>query len=476
MKWLIIAALLLVGSSVYAAEPTSKPARNVLLIIGDDQGLDGASFGNPACDTPNLDRLAKSGTNFKQGYATVSSCSPSRAVILTGLYTHTNGQYGLAHGQYNQHTLPWVQSLPRVLNKAGYRTALIGKNHVLPPEVYPYQQTIGTAEQSRNVKWVADEAAKIFSATDPAPFFVVIGFHDPHRAGKGFDNKRRFPGVEQKKYDPKNVTIPYFLPDDPKVREDLADYYQSLHRMDQGVGLVLDELKKADHDNDTLVIYASDNGMPFPGAKTTLYDAGVHLPFIIRVPGARARARPGVESQAMVSWIDIAPTVLDWTGAGAGAKVSYPLPGRSLLPIVDQPNPPGWDRVFGSYIFHEIWMYYPMRSVRNRQYKLIWNLAHTLEYPIASDIARSPSQHAVDSLHSMGQRSLDSYLYRPEFELYDIQKDPNELHNLADDPALADVKKDLHHQILQMMADTNDAWNPLVKNPLKSHPSAPKGE
>src|SRR5687768_8384081 len=108
----------------FAAEPTTRP-RNVLLMIGDDHGLDAGCYANPAVATPNLDRLASQGTRFANAFAGVSSCSPSRSVILTGLYTHTNGQYGLAHATNHQSTQQWVMSLPRLLNDAGYRTALI---------------------------------------------------------------------------------------------------------------------------------------------------------------------------------------------------------------------------------------------------------------------------------------------------------------------------------------------------------------
>src|SRR5215212_2337644 len=115
-----------ISSFASAAEPATPP-RNILLMIGDDHGLDGGCFGNPAVATPNLDRLASQGTRFANGFAAVSSCSPSRSVILTGHYNHTNGQYGLAHADNNQVTQQWVKSLPKLLNDAGYRTAIIGK-------------------------------------------------------------------------------------------------------------------------------------------------------------------------------------------------------------------------------------------------------------------------------------------------------------------------------------------------------------
>jgi N-sulfoglucosamine sulfohydrolase len=226
--------------------------------------------------------------------------------------------------------------------------------------------------------------------------------------------------------------------------------------MDQGVGMVLEALAQSGKADNTLVIYLSDNGMPFPGAKTTLYDAGVKLPFIARVPGRKA----GIVSEAMVSWIDIAPTVLEWTGV---KEPQYGLPGRSILPILDQQRPSGWDHVFASHTMHEVWMNYPMRMVRTREYKLIWNLNYQLNWPIAGDINGSPSQKAVNRLASMGKRSLDTYIKRPEFELYDMKNDPQELKNLAADQEHAKVRQELSETLLTMMKETKDPWMPLVK-------------
>src|SRR5205814_3600026 len=139
------------------------------------------------------------------------------------------------------------------------------------------------------------------------------------------------------KFDPKVLPVPYHLPDTPDVRADLAEYYQSVARLDHGIGLVLKELENAKQLDNTLVIFLSDNGIPFPGAKTTLYDSGVHLPLIVRKPGQK----PGVVCGAMASWTDITPTALDW----AGVKQPEAVPGRSLLPVLEQEKPAGWDVV-----------------------------------------------------------------------------------------------------------------------------------
>src|SRR5262249_18466998 len=175
--------------------------------------------------------------------------------------------------------------------------------------------------------------------------------------------------------------------DQPEVRQELADYYQAVSRLDHGVGLMLETLRKAGRAEDTLVIFLSDNGIPFPGAKTTQYDAGLHLPLIISSPAQEQR---GLTNAAMVNWADITPTILDW------ARVQSPaLPGRSILPILEKKAPKGWDIVFGSHVFHEVTNYYPMRTMRTRTHKYILNLASPLDFPFASDLYYSKTWQGI---------------------------------------------------------------------------------
>lgn len=201
----------------------------------------------------------------------------------------------------------------------------------------------------------------------------------------------------------------------------------------------------------------------FPGAKTTLYDAGIHLPLIVSSP---TQARRGVKNDAMVSWIDIVPTILDWTRVSAPKE--YALPGRSLLPILEQRQPTGWDRVFASHAFHEIQQYYPMRALRTRQFKYIANLAAALPFPIAGDAASSPTWRVIEAKPSLGldQRSLDAYLHRPPEEFYDISKDPNELTNLAGDPAYREVMERMRADMRKFQQETRDPWLPDVSSPF----------
>ena len=442
--------LLLISSAAFAE------TRNVLLVIADDQGLDLGVYGNRVLRTPNLDQLAARGTLFTSAFATVSSCSPSRSVIYTGLYSHSNGMYGLAHDVHNQHLLPSVRTLPQLLKAAGYRTALVGKKHILPEDALPFDEELAPERSGiRDVAFMAGEARKFLGKSADRPFLLIVGYSDPHRAEQNFGNTRAWPGVKRETYDPAKVVVPAHLPDLPDVRRDLADYYESVSRLDSGIGLLLAALRDTGHSSDTLVLYLSDNGRAFPGAKTTLYDEGIHLPLIIWSP---TQSKHGIRNDAMVSWVDILPTILDW----ARVAKTQPLPGRSILPILEQSDAPGWDRVFASHNFHEIQQYYPMRALRTRQYKYIVNLAAPLEFPIAGDIASSPTWHAIAARPAagLGVRTLDAFLHRQPEELYDLRQDPAEVHNLAADPAHRAVLERMRAELSKFRAETHDPWLP----------------
>lgn len=429
--------------------------RNVVLLVSDDQGLDMGSLG-VAVQTPVLDALGRQGTMFARAYAAVSSCSPSRAVLYTGLYTHQNGMYGLAHDVHNQGLKDGVETLPYWLKRAGYATALVGKKHVRPASAFPYDTELAPERSGiRDVALIADATELFIRGIGDQPFFITVGYSDPHRAPENFGNNPDWPRVHRVRYDPAKVQVPSHLPDIPAVRADLAQYYESVSRLDEGVGMVREALARTGHADDTLIIFLSDNGRPFPGAKTNLYDPGLHLPLIVHAPGAPG----GAVSDAMVSWIDIAPTILEWTGA---AGPSYPLPGRSLLPLLGEQGQPGWDMVFASHDFHEINQYYPMRAIRTRTRSYIENLAWQLPYPVAGDVAQSESWKAIaaDPRIRLGKRTQAAYLQRPARELYNLERDPDEVRNLAEAAAMKAERDALAARLLAFRTETHDPWAP----------------
>lgn len=255
--------------------------KNILLMIADDLGKQLGCYGNTKIQTPNLDQLASEGTKFDQAFTSTASCSASRSVIYTGLHTHQNGQYGLHNGRHHFTTYDHVETAPALLSKQGYHTGLIGKVHVGPSQIYPWDMR--AESDSRDVASVADQASAFFdsSKSKDQPFFLTIGFIDPHRdlTRSGFGNAEKYdPRVQNIEYKPEDVQVEPFVNDLPGVRFEFSEYYQSISRLDQGVGMVLEGLKKSGLSDDTLIIFMSDNGPPFINSKTTLYDAGVCLP------------------------------------------------------------------------------------------------------------------------------------------------------------------------------------------------------
>jgi N-sulfoglucosamine sulfohydrolase len=353
--------------------------------------------------------------------------------------------------------------LPLLLRTAGYFTGIIGKVHVGPTSVYQWEAEIAgkNLKGNRDVVAMAQAAQAFIQKRGPRPFFLVIGFADPHRAAKGFGNDPFAKDPKEVRYDPQKVQVPPFLPDRPETRAELADYYQSITRMDRGVGLLMEVLQKTDQWENTLIIFVSDNGMPFAGAKTTLYRAGVHLPLIVSSP---TQKKHGSTNNAMVSYIDIAPTILDW--AQVKGPASYRLPGKSFLSILEEENPKGWDVVYGSHQFHEITMYYPMRSIQTRKYRLVVNLANELEYPFASDLWASPTWQGILTRGEkmMGKKTVASYLHRSREELYDVEMDPHELNNLAGQTAYAEVQQTLRNRLRAWQTETDDPWTILYRD------------
>lgn len=481
--WLLL-ILNLGAASLFAAE------RNIIFLVTDDQSPLLGCYGDRVAASPHADALAKDGTLFRNAFATTASCSPSRSVILSGMHNHANGQYGLAHSVHHFSSLDNVHSvaLPRALAAAGYRTAQIGKLHVLPEQVYHFETSLkGNPRQT--VKLV--EACREFMTTpSEKPFFLYIGTTDPHRDGKtvetsplelkpnSFGNPVGSSSAESQEvvFDPQSIPIPPFLPDTPECRAELAQYYQSCARIDRGLGRLIEILKETGLYDKTLIVFTSDHGIAMPGAKTTTYEPGLHVPFIVRNPYQQKR---GIVSEALISHVDIAPSLLDFAGAlkkemllssqpphastkGQAIRVQKPVyHGNSWIPILGETRPAGWDTIYASHTTHEVQMYYPMRVVRDRQYKLIWNLAGELRFPSASDLWQSATWQAQLKKGSdapYGFRTVREYLHRPRYELFDIQKDPDERQNLADLPEYRDVLKTYIQKLEAFQNQTADPW------------------
>jgi N-sulfoglucosamine sulfohydrolase len=424
--------------------------RNVLLLISDDWSPISGSYGNPVIQAPNVDALAARGTQFTNAFCTSPSCAASRANILTGHYSHTHGQYGHCHSIHNFHTHRSMTSIPKELGKAGFATGIVGKLHTQPEEVYPWTHDMQRVKGgTRSVGAMADRARAFFGEIGDRPFYLHMGFGDPHR---DFGNRGTYPGVDEVRYSPDDVIVPDFLPDHPAVRQELAEYYQSISRLDQGFGLAVKALEEAGRAEDTLIIVMSDHGMPFPGAKGSSFDSGHNCPLIVVRPDGQGP----VVNDALVNWCDIMPTVMDWCG------VPEPdgLPGRSLASVLDEAHPEGWDETFTSHTFHEVTNYYPYRVLRGRKYKYVRNLYPELTTPLPSDLFASPTWQAVrdEGIEMMGKRPTERFLHQDAEALFDIEADAVESVNLIDDPSLADVAQEMRTKVREFRMATDDPW------------------
>jgi N-sulfoglucosamine sulfohydrolase len=431
----------------------SQRRMNIVLAIADDLGRNTGAYGDAVAMTPNLDRLAAEGVRFTHGFCTTASCSASRSVMLTGLHNHANGQFGHAHDYHHFSLHSTIRPVPALLKQAGYKTGLVGKFHVAPPAQFAWD--LLSEKQERDVYEMAQTAKGFIESCGNSPFYMHVGYGDPHRAAVGFGNDRVYRNVDSKPFDPAKVRVPSWLPDNTGTRRELAEYYQAANRLDYGIGFLLDALKATGQLDNTLFVFLSDNGPAFPNAKTNVYDAGSHLPMIVRAP---ALAKAGSINNAMISWTDLAPTFLEAAGA---ASPGYPLHGRSFLPILDRETPPGWDQIFYSHTFHEVTMHYPIRGTRTRRWKYLRNLDWQKEFPHASDLYDSATWQGMMKQGDgakLGKRPVKDYLFRAHEELYDLNQDPDEVENLAADPRHKDTLLQLRRDVIQFRKRTGDPW------------------
>jgi N-sulfoglucosamine sulfohydrolase len=433
------------AAAAFSGGASETRCKNILLITTDDQGLEAGCYGDPYARTPHMDALATEGVRFDRAYITQASCSPSRSSMLTGLYPHQNGQIGLARKDCRMR--PGVATLQGVLKKAGYATGMIGKLHVVPAEAFPLDfDRKQPCVRTRDVRSVAAEADEFFAAYGDAPFFLMVNYFDPHRP---YEDADQIKGLPENPLGPDDIKpFPFLGVDTPAVRDEVAAYYNCLSRVDTGIGLLLEGLAKAGHQDDTIVVFLGDHGAPFTRAKTTCYEAGEHVPFIVRWPGV---TKPGHTSDALVSSVDIMPTVLD----AVGVKPPSDLAGRSLRPLCAGDDPSWRKTVCAEYTTHAPGHYFPRRSVFDGRYKLIRSLVTDRPNPVKHI---GPAMRKLTKEGTPARTAYTTHCNPPAIELYDLKKDPIEFHNLAEDPAHEAVKK----RLLKAL----QGWREETKDPL----------
>ena len=415
---------------------------NILYIHSHDTGRYIQPYGH-AVPTPHLQRLAEEGVLFRQAFCAGPTCSPSRAALLTGQYPHSCGMIGLAHRGFSL-TDP-SHHLASFLARNGYETALFGVQH----ETRWTEAHVKALGYSRigGGKDAEQQAAAYLDGKPAGPFFMSVGFFNTHR---------EYP-VPDPDIEPAFCLPPAPLPDVPEIRRDMAAFKTTARQLDAKIGVVLAALARNGYDRNTLVIATTDHGIAFPFMKCNLTDHGIGVMLIMRGPREGANAGlfpPGRAEQAMVSHVDLFPTIC------ALANLSPPgwLEGESLIPLLNGDTREVRDAVFAEVTYHAA--YEPMRAVRTRRWKYIRRWEER-SGPVLPNCDDSPSKTWLLE-HGWGDRA-------PAREsLFDLAFDPNEACNLAGRVDLEPVMQEMRDRLDRWMRDTHD---PL----LAGFVPAPKG-
>ena len=463
MRSILDASLFLFVAALATSAATAADADrlNVLFITSDDLGLQLSCYGDTVVQTPHLDALAERGTRFEVAYITQASCSPSRSSMFTGRYPHGTGQYGLVNRDDSQsgfrlHEPLQSRTIPALLKQAGYRTGIIGKLHVAPEKSFPFD--VRPRANTREVRSVAAAAESFLKDSDAEPFFLMVNYSDPHAFRESRQSRDwYFPDqIDGLPADPvKSNAVPpwpFQRVDEPSQLVKIAGYYNCVKRLDEGVGMLLEVLEASGKRDETLVIFVGDHGPPFARGKTTCYEAGLRVPFIVDWPGVSVRQ----SSPAMVSTVDVLPTILD----AVGVPIPDGVHGRSLRPVLAERDAPWREYLAAEFHFHGARPFYPRRCIRDARYHLIHNLRAGKAKPSSSidgDKATTFAQRAKYA-GTPTQAAFDVFKDPPEFELYDLSSDPAELANLAGDPAVADVEGRLKAALLSWRQRTDDPF------------------
>ncbi len=439
------------------AQKTTNTKPNILLITLDDMNWDSPGvYGGIIPDlTPNIDALSKEGVLFENAYVQAPNCSPSRVVIQTGLYPHQTGMRGFYYVKDNFNTLP------EILKGDGYFTGVLNKpaDTSLNPDFGSYWnvRTSIKGAMKRSAKNYFDLLEGFLHKTDKEgkPFYCVVNVADPHKPffndpssiKKGFDEF-----APSKIYTQKDIEIPGYLPNNPRIKKDVLNYYNSVKRGDDCVGEIINALRNSKFSENTIVILLSDHGAPFPFAKSSVYQNGVKTPLIVLYP---SKFEPSIEEESMVSSIDIAPTILEMTGN----SVPDEMAGQSFYSVLTKKEAKVGKYVFAQFDENAGGIPRPSRTVIGEKYGYIFNPWATGKRVFKSASASHSTYKAMTKMalnNEEVKKRFDHWNYRTIEELYDYENDPHALNNLIDDPLYRDILDQLRKELKQHMISTKD--------------------
>ncbi|WP_269523079.1 sulfatase family protein [Coraliomargarita parva] len=446
-----------------------KQPPNILLITADDMNWDAVgAYGCPVPGTtPNIDRLAAEGMRFDYSHVTIAVCQPSRSALLTGRYPHCSGGEG-----FHNLRLPDVPILPQLLKDNGYHVGILGKvGHSTPYAEFQWdlQKDFEELGYGRNPQLYARDMEDFLShkGEPQQPFFLMLNSHDPHRPFYGNDNPEWYEddehpaAIPSRCFKAEEIEVPGFLEDLPEVRLEIAEYYSSVRRCDDTIGEVLRVLREAGHEQDTIVIFLSDNGMAFPFAKTNCYLNSTRTPWIMRWPGVIA---PGSHnSEDFISGIDLMPTLLE------AANIPFPqgMNGASFIPLLEGREQSGRDLLFTQ--FHQTAGHkdYPMRGVQNRRFGYIfnpWSNGHRVFKNESQSGRTMQAMREAAQTDSRVAERVQLFTYRVPEEFYDFANDPDGRHNLINHPEFQETINNLRNTLEDWMIATNDPALPAFQN------------
>jgi N-sulfoglucosamine sulfohydrolase len=448
------AGALIPAASLYSRENERNRQPNIIMYISDDHGLDFLGcYGNKDIQTPNIDDLATEGMLFKNMFAASPTCAPSRSVLWTGLYSARNGCMG-------NHTVcrDDITSLPRYLGRLGYRVVLANKFHAKPKKVFSFEYINAGLprnpdnhrvyrREGLNVRAVDEFLAEHSKEQPEKPLCLILADSSPHVTWE-----------PNKIYDPSKLQLPPYIVDTELSRKAMANYYQDITTMDKRLGEVRAMLKKYGFKDNTLFIYTTDQGSEWPHSKWTVYDTGIHVPFIAVRPG---KIKPGSVCDALVSFVDITPTLIDI----AGGPQPEGLDGKSFLDVLLGKTKTFRECIYASHTRDGNMNVFPQRGVRDLRYKYILNLnpenTWTTHFTKVPDIPESHKQvwdTWVEKAKTDPQAAklLDIIEHHPAEELYDLQKDPYELNNIAGKDEAGAILKKMRRQLKKWMLSQND--------------------
>ena len=470
MKNIFLACALFIVAGSLAALNTIKDKTkqthrpNILFIMADDLSMeDIAPFGSTQVHTPNLSQLAKEGVCLDNMFNLVPVCSPTRQSILTGLAP-------VRSGAYPNHTMIYdgIKTLPVYLQQLGYRTALIGKKHYAPESAYPFDFLGGRDHDSGQGQDVDLSLAETYIKTSAdKPFFLMFTSNQPHEPwNRG----------NQLAYNPKRIKLRLNMLDTKLTRKRMANYFAEISYLDSLVGVCMDMVKRSGQVDNTIIIFATEQGNSFPFSKWTLYDQGLHAGFIVKWPG---KVKPNTRNKALLAYTDIAPTLIDIAGGdpekiNTGSKDAFNrtgFDGRSFKKVLTQGTNHARDYVFAEHTTRGIIQgsdAYASRSARNTKFLYIQNLNYQNEFS-------NTVTHSLMFKQWMDKDSLRAsfYLKRPQEELYDIEQDPYNLKNIASDPQYSAVKSELKEKLKAFMHQQGDQG---IETEMKALSRQPKGK